>query len=230
MRSVVIGATIASLLIVGAVSYYFLIWLPRATPESTPPATQSPPPTTQPPPTTEPPPATQSPPSFEQKMENFLKEVEDAHNTGESRKISLVITEDEANSEIAPRLAQVELPEDIPLEVESVHIDFQPDLAVTTLKGTAYGIALTVEVKAQVSIQDGEPKVEVIDVDFGWLPLPEVVKDQITSLLTQKIEDLQTTALNEAITAYGDMDWEVTEVNIQETQVAITLIVRPKTS
>ena len=216
-RSVAMVATAVILLAVSAVGYYFFIWLPRAnsTSENIPPAAQPSPSPAQPSP-----PATQPPPSFEQKIENFMKEVEDARTAGESREVTLVITEDEANSEIAPRLAEIELPEDIPLEVESVHVDFQPDLVVTTLKGAAYGITLNIEVEAKVNVQAGKPKVEVVDIKFGWLPLPGGVKDQITGLITQKIEDLPTTALSEGTAALG-VEWEVTKVDIQENQVTV---------
>jgi len=212
------------LLLTIAVGYYFLTHPSQVelAPEVTPPTKQLAPEVT--------PPTTQPPPSFEQKIENFRKEVEDACIAGESKEVALVITKDEANSKIAPLLARVEIPEDIPLEIESIHIDFKPDTVITALKVATYGITLTIEVEAQINIRDGKPEVEIVDIDFGWIPLPKLIEDQITGLLTQKIEDLQTRTLNEGITAIGDVDWEVTEVNIQERQSTVTLVIKPKTT
>jgi hypothetical protein len=233
MRPIAIGAIVALLLVAGAAGYYFLTLLSPAdvTPESTPPTTQPSPVTAQPSqPPAQPPPSDEPPASFEEKIQGFIEELQEASTAGESTEITLVITEDEANSNIAPLLAQVEIPEDIPLEVESIHIDFQPGIVATELRGTTYGITLTIQVEARVHIEDGKPRVEVVDINLGWLPLPQLVKDQITGLITQKIEELQTEALNQAIAAIGDVDWEVTRVDIQETQVTVSLLIKPKTS
>lgn len=176
------------------------------------------------------PPSRQLPSSFEQKMENLREDIADVCATGESREVTLVFTETEANNQAAKRLAQTEIPEDIPLEVSSVHIDFQTDNnLLTEAKTVAYGfIKFTIKVKAHVGIEEGRPRVEVTKVSFGFVPLPKPLKDRITGLITQQIDDLLSQITGAELGCNGKVEIEFVDIAIQESAATVTVIIKPR--
>lgn len=162
-------------------------------------------------------------------MDSPQQAIADVCQSGESQKVTLVFTEAEANEQAAILLAQTEIPEDIPLEIESVHIDFQADNNVETeVKSVIYGIKATIKVKAQVSIKEGRPEVEITEVNLGFMPLPKPLKDKIIELVSQKIDALLNQLTETEIGCEGKVDLEFTNIDIQENQVTISIIVKPK--
>ena len=182
------------------------------------------------PPSESTPPSGQPPSSFEQKMENLREAIADVCATGESREVTVVFTEAEANDQAAKRLAQAEIPEDIPLEVSSVHIDFQTDNnLLTEAKTVAYGfIKFTIKVKAQVGIEAGKPRVEVTKVSFGFVPLPKLLKDRITGLITQQIDGLLSQIAGAQLGCNGKAALEFADIDTQESTATITVIIKPE--
>ena len=171
---------------------------------------------------------TEPAPSFEEKIEDFRQAIADVSATGESKEIILVFTEAEVNDQAAKMLTQVEMPEDIPLEVKSVHIDLQTNNNLVTEADTVtYGVGVTIKVKTQVSIQEGKPDVEIIDISFGLIPLPGTVKDKIVELITQRVDDLLIQLTEAEIGGNGKVGLEFTDINIQEEKVTITVIIKP---
>jgi hypothetical protein len=68
-------------------------------------------------------------------------------------------------------LQQFEMPEDIPLELDDVRVDFKSgNNVVTEAKTSASGLKITLKVTSHVSIEEGKPVVEVTDIN---LPLPQ---------------------------------------------------------
>jgi len=234
---IIVSTIIIVLLILAGVSYSLLyntpptepltqVTLPIKPPEPSPQAT---PPIKPPEPPRESKPPPEPPLSFEQKIANLKKAVADVCATGESREVTLVFTETEANNQAAKLLAQTEIPEDIPLEIESVHIDFQPDNNVLTEARSAIykKFKVTLKVKAQVGIKEGKPKVEVTSINFGFVPLPKPLKDKISDFITQKIGALQSLAETE-LGSSGKINLEFRVIRIQESTVTITLIIKTK--
>ncbi|GAG18095.1 unnamed protein product, partial [marine sediment metagenome] len=172
---IIISTVAIVVLILAGVSYSLL-----SKPSPTEPPPQVAPSIEQPAPSRESePPSVQPPLSFEQKMESLQKDIADVCATNESKEVTLVFSETEANNQAAKLLAQTEIPEDIPLEIESVYIDFQSDNNVLTeARSVIYNrFKVTIKVKAQVGIEDGKPEVKVTSISFGFVPLPKPLKD-----------------------------------------------------
>jgi len=212
------------LLILAGVSYPVLS--NPSSPEPPPQVATSPKPST-PPPKSKPP--TENPLSFEQKIEKLKKAIADVCATGESKEVTLVFTETEANNQAAKLVAQVKIPEDIPLEIESVHIDFQPDNNVLTeARSAIYNkLKVTIKVKAIVGIEESKPEVEVTSISFGFVPLPKPLKDKISDFITQKIDAAQSLAEAE-LGGGGKIDLEFRNIKIQESKVTITVLIKPR--
>jgi len=165
-------------------------------------------------------------PGFEEKVTDFMQVVANVSASGESQEVTLVFTEAEVNEQAAKLLTQVEIPEDIPLEVNSVSIDLQPDNnLLTEAETTILGLGVTLKAGSQVSIRDGKPEVTITDVSFGFIPLPGVVKDKIVAFITQKTDDLLV-QLTEATIGADGIDLEFKEVNTQEDKVTITVLIK----
>lgn len=222
---VITSFVIAVLLILAGVSYSLV-----RNPALTEPPQQDMPPMEQPaPPKESKPPSEQPALSFEQQVEDLKKAIAEVCATGESKEVTLVVTETEANNLAAQMLTQAEIPEDIPLEIKSVHIDFESDNSVITeIKSATYGVTVTVKLRAQVSVERGKPEVKVTDVSFGFVPLPQSIKDRIVVYITQKIDDLLSQTTETAIGCNGTVGLEFKDINVQQTQMTVTVIIRPR--
>lgn len=170
------------------------------------------------------------PPSLDELIAGLQQDVAAAGATGQPIEATLTITEAEANSVVAPRLLKMELPADLPLEPENLHFDFQPGTVLTKVTGTAYGIPVTAEIAAQVNIVEGRPKIAVTDVELGWLPLPQSVKDELAGLITARVAEIQNEVIDqEMATIVGEADWSITSLTIQEEKATVTLLIVPET-
>ena len=176
------------------------------------------------------PPPVQPPPSFEQKIENLKTAIADVCATGEIKEVTMVFSETEANNQAAKLLAQTKIPEDIPLEIESVRIDFQSDNNVLTeARSVIYdSLKVTIKVKAKVGIKEGKPEVEVTSISFGFIPLPKPLKDRIVDLGMQKLDALQAQLTETGLDCNGKVDLQFTDINIEQDKVTITLIIKPR--
>lgn len=219
-RSIII--TIAILFILAG-TVYIILGNPFSKESPSPEAVPTEPPST--PITT---PAKPPVPSLEEKIAGFRQSVVDVAATGESKELTLVFTEAEVNDHAAKILTQVEMPEDIPLEVKSVHIDLQPNNnLLTEAETTILGLGVTLKAGTQVSIKEGKPDVAITEVSFGFIPIPGPIKDRITAFITQKTDDLLVQLTETATGDNGKVDLEFKEVNIQEEKVTITVLIKP---
>ena len=155
------------------------------------------------------PPVQESAPNFEDKLARFRQAITDVATTGESQQITLVFTEAEVNEQAAKVLAQTEIPEDIPLEVNSIHIDLQPGNNLSTeAKTRILGLGVTLKAKTHVSLEEGKPEITVSDVSFGFVPLPAAVKDKIVAFIVQKTDDVLGQLTGVALSDKGEVDLE----------------------
>ena len=174
-------------------------------------------------PTSEPP-----SPSLEQHVEDFITAIADVCASGESKEATLVVTETEANNQAAQMLAQAEIPEDISLEITSVHIDFEADNNVVAEIGSVlYGFKVTIKSRAHVGVEGGKPQVEVTDVSFGFIPLPQEIKDRAVVYITQEIDNLLRQLTERTIDCNGTtIGLELKEINVQPDKMTITVLIR----
>ena len=226
----IIGSAIGLLVLASA--GYSLFTGDSTPPEPPPPST---PPISEPAPVIEtaqlpkPSPPKPPPPTFEQKMDSLKLAIADVCHGSESQKVTLTFTEAETNEQAAKRLTQIEMPEDIPLEIESVRIDFQTDNNVETeVKSVIYRLKATIKAKAHVTIKEGKPNVELTKVNFGFLPLPKLVKNKIIELVPKKIDALLNYLTETETGCQEKVDLEFTRINIEENEVTISVIARPK--
>jgi uncharacterized protein YpmS len=230
---VIISITVAALLIIAGAGYFIFGNLsPPEPPTPSPAAAEPPPPPSESAPPEPPAPVKESEPpapSFEEKIEDFIKAMADVSASGESKEVTLVLTEAEVNQQAAMVLAQAEIPEDIPLEIKSVHLDLQADNnLVNEVETVTYGFEVTIKVKTKVGVKEGKPDVEITDVSFGFIPLPAAVKDKIVDFLKQKIDDSLVQLTETGIGGNGKVDLEFKDINVQEEDITITVIIKPK--
>ena len=195
---------------------------PTAPPKESVPSPPAPPKESAPPP--EP-----SPPDYEEKVTDFRQTVADVLASGESQEVTLVFTEAEINDQAAIMLARTEIPEDIPLEIKSIHIDLQPDNnLLIEAKTTILGFGVTLKATGQVSIREGKPKVDITKVSFGAIPIPGAIKDAVVKFITQRTDELMV-QLTQATAGGEGIDLEFKEITTQEDKVTITVLVKKAT-
>jgi len=164
------------------------------------------------------------PPGFEEKVTTFWQAMAEVSTTGESQEVTLVFTEAEVNEQAAKLLTQVEIPEDIPMEVKSIHIDLKPDNNLLTEAETAIlGFGVTLKASSQVGISEGKPDVTITDVSFGAIPIPGTVKEKIVAFITHKIDEVLVQLTESA--ADGGIDAEFKDINVAEEKVTITVLI-----
>lgn len=176
-------------------------------------------------PTSEPP-----SPRLEQQAEDFMTAIANVCASGESKEATLVITETEANNLAAQMLAQVEIPEDISLEIKSVHLEFEADNNVAAEIGSVlYGFKVTIKSRAHISVEENKPKVEITDISFGLIPLPQAIKDRAVVYITQEIDNLLRQLTERTIDCNGTtVGLDLEEINVQPGKMTVTVLIRPE--
>lgn len=227
MKIFLVAVIVAGMLLLAGAAgagYYFFrnLSLPEPPP---PPAAPAQPPA--PPPASTPSPE-QAAPTIEEKVKSLAEAIAEVSATGESREVTLVFTEAEVNEQASLLLTQVETPEDIPLEIKSVHVDLQTgNNLLVEAETTAYGFDVTIKVKTQVAVSEGKPAVTIIDVTLGNPLLNALMKDRIIALLTEQIDDLLV-QLTESGISGQNVYLEFKGISIQEEEMTVTAIIKPK--
>ena len=175
---------------------------------------------------------TQPSQSLEQNISSLEDAITKAAASGENQEVTLVLLETEANSQATQMLAQAEMPEDILLEINGIHVDFQPGNKVITRIGATIQVGISIpvdiEVTSQVGIEDGMPSVTITDISFfGSGLLPQSLKDQITGFITGEIDNLLT-PVTEVELGDGKVVLEYTDIDIQEETATVTVIAKPE--
>ena len=180
-----------------------------------------------------PPQATPSAQSLEENIQSVTEAITEAATSGESREVTLVISEIEANAQAAIMLAKAEIPEEIPMVINGVQVDFQRGNIVVTVVDTTlqvvFNIPIDIKITSQVGIAYGQPTVTITDISFfGSALLPRSVKDQITGLIMENLDSLLA-QITEIDLGEGDkVEIEYKDIDIQEEEATITAIVKPK--
>ena len=222
---VVISVIGVVLVILAGVAYLFLpAPSPTGPPEQvTPPVEQSVPPG-------ESKPASEQPAlSLEEQMEDFKTAMADVCAAGERKEVTLVITEAEANNLTAQMLTRAEMPEDLPLEIRGVHLDFETDNNLAAeIGGVVYGFGVTIKSRVQVGVEGGKPRVKVTEINFGFIPLPQAIKDRIVVYITQEIDNSLSQLTETTIDCDGTISVEFQDINVQPTKMTVTVVIRPR--
>jgi len=176
-------------------------------------------------------PPTEAPPeTLEENIESLMEAIAAVCADGEAREVTLVLSEKEANAQASELIVQTEVPEDIPLEIKDIYIDFQPGNSVLTeIDAVALGsLQATVKVKSQVDIIEGKPAVAVTEINFGFIPLSGALKDRIAGLVREKIEDLLNQLTETGLVCDREIGLVYQDIDIQEEEAAITVLIQLK--
>jgi hypothetical protein len=153
----------------------------------------------------------------------------DVYATGEPKEIDIIITETEANQRAAELVPALEIPPDIPLEIKSIHLDLQPEnIVLVEAPSTLFGrVSATARITTQVSIEAGEPRVEITKISFGLIPVPQSLKDEIDSLITEKIGDFTAYLITPEVSGGGEVSVEFRDISIRQDDLTVSLVIRP---
>jgi hypothetical protein len=222
---IIIGSIIALFLITAGIFYAASRSAPIT--EAPPPAT---PPSAQPAPPEEPAPADEAP--VQTGIDGFTDAAAEVYATGEPKELDIFITETEANQRAAGLVATLEIPPDIPLEIKSIHLDLQPDnIVLVEAPSTLFGrLSATVRVTTRVSIEAGEPKVEITKISFGLIPVPQSLKDEIDSLITEKLGDFTAYLVASEVGGSGEVSVEFQDISIRQDDLTVSVVVRPSST
>lgn len=220
MKIVIIPLVIVALLILAAGGYFVLRAVDFDEPPSPPPAPTTP---TQPPAEVEPaPPPPASTPG--DSLTDFQQAVAEVAETGESQEVVLTFTEAEVNARADEVMTGMEVPEDIPLELNSVSIDLKPGNRLLALADTTIlGFDATLEVDAVISIRDGQPDVSINEISFGTIPVPGSVKEEIAELIRQQIDRVLLDLAGSAAGSGVELDFQ--DITTDEDKLTVTVLI-----
>ena len=143
--------------------------------------------------------------SFDQKIDAWEAEIEDAVADEEERTITLTVTEQEINNKILDTLAEGELP----IKEALVNLGEGYLLAYVVIDNP--GVDAETGTLARIEIEDGELKITVEDFDLGKLPLSQAVHDGV-----EKLVNIMTKL------KLTDLPVKTTDVQINNHQLIIT--------
>jgi len=116
--------------------------------------------------------------SFDQKLDTLENQIAAAVASGESKQVSLVITESEINSKLVQMLAEGELS-----SFKRVLINFGDGYFLTYAVVNTPGIDAKTGSMGRVEIIESKPKVVIDEFNLGKLPLPKSVDRRVEQLM-----------------------------------------------
>ncbi|UCH51999.1 MAG: hypothetical protein JSV54_04480 [Chloroflexota bacterium] len=143
--------------------------------------------------------------SFDQKINSAKDEIDAAVNAGQTKEITLTITDKEVNSKLIEIRAAGELP------ARDASINFGNDQFLAYAVVDTPGINAKTAMIGQVEIVNGYPKIVIEDFNLGKLPLPESADRRVEQLLNVLVR-LQ----------LGDMPLEITDIQINNHELTVT--------
>jgi hypothetical protein len=142
--------------------------------------------------------------SFDQKLDALESQIKAAVDAGESKQVSLVITESEINSKLVQMLAEGELS---PLKRVSINLGDGYFLAYAVVDTP--GIDAKTGAMGRLEIIEGKPKVVIDEFNLGKLPLPKSIDGRAEQLLNI-IVSLQLPEMSPDITSVEIKNHELT--------------------
>ncbi len=225
---VVITMLVIAVLLIGGVVAVFLVFnvfdreaAPAPAPVPAPVPAAVPAPASAPAPAPAPAP---SGPSIEDKIKSLEQTIEQVRTTGQPQEVTIVLTEAEVNAQASQALTQGSQSAD--LKVLSVRIDLQPNNALSAeLQAQALGFTIPIRVNMNIGVKDDKPAVSITGINFGMLPVPQTMKDQIAAAIAQSIDSLMVEMTQGGVGA--GVAFEVRSITIRETDMTIVALVKP---
>ncbi|GEM_PF-3464664 len=221
MKVIIIIVAIIALAGAGVGGYLIANKLNAPSPPQPAPTTPVPAPSPAPAPAPSPAPTAQN---FEQKIESLQNVISRVQTSGKSEEVTLTFTEAEVNEQAGLMLAQ--MPPDSQFKVTSVKIDLKPNNVIAAeLGAVAAGISLPVKVNVQVSVISGKPELKITGINFGFIPLPQSVKDQVSATLAKSLDDMLMQMMQTG--AGGGIALEFKTITIRENDMTMTVLINP---
>ena len=162
--------------------------------------------------------------NFEQKIESLQDVISRVQTSGKSEEVTLTFTEAEVNEQAGMMLTQ--MPPDSQFKVTSVKIDLKPNNVMSAeLGAVAAGISLPIKVNVQVSVISGKPDLKITSINFGFIPLPQSVKDQVSAALAKSLDDMLMQMTQTGVG--GGIAFEFKTITIQENDMTMTVLIKP---
>jgi hypothetical protein len=144
--------------------------------------------------------------SFDQKLDTLESQITAAVSAGESKQVSLVITESEINSKLVQMLAEGELS-----QLKRVLINLGDGYFLIYAVVDTPGIDAKTGSMGRVEIIEGKPKVVIDEFNLGKLPLPQSIKERAEQLMNIVVS-LQ----------LPEMSLDITSVEIKNHELTVT--------
>ena len=109
---------------------------------------------------------------FDSKLQNFVTEAKTS-NDNQLRTVTLT------QEEVASKVAEIAENGKSPLPVKDIEVNLRNEKIIVAGNLETSGINVKVAIVAKVETKEGKPQVMVEAVDFGQLPVPQAVKDQV---------------------------------------------------
>jgi hypothetical protein len=143
--------------------------------------------------------------SFDDKIESAYMEIKSAVEARENRQVSLVITENEANSKLVQMLAEGQLP------LKRALLNFGDGYFLAYAVLDAPVIDAKTGAIGRIEIIDGKPKVTLDEFNVGKLSLPESAKIRAQQVVNMLLS-LQ----------LADIPLDITSVEFNDRQITVT--------
>lgn len=163
-------------------------------------------------------------PSIEDKLKSLEQTIEQVRNTGKPQEVTIVLTEAEVNAAATQSLTQSS--QSTEFKVLSVSIDLKPGNALSAeLQAQALGFTIPIKVSMNIGVKDGKPSVTVTSVNFGLLPVPQSLKDQITVAIAQNMDKMMVEMTQGGVGA--GVAYEFRSIAIREADMTIVALIKP---
>jgi hypothetical protein len=122
-------------------------------------------------------PAAPPPPSLPQQLQSVQQAIQQTQQTGQAQDVTLTITEQMANDEVAKAIKSIPPGGDFTIREATIY--FRKGVMEMHLSATIAGLSIYPKVKSGVTIQNGMPVSQNLSVELGMIGLPSAINDMI---------------------------------------------------
>ena len=123
--------------------------------------------------------------SFDTKVDTLNAAVTAAKKTGKAQPVTVTFTEAELTSKANAAGSALN---DTGLAATNTQVHLAGGNFVATASVTFQGISLNLGVVAAPTVVNGQPRIVIKEIQTGALPIPDVIKEQLTARLGQAID------------------------------------------
>jgi len=127
-------------------------------------------------------------PSLQQQVQDVQKAIQKAQETGQPQDITLIVTEQMANDEIAKALKSQPATGDLALKEATIY--FRKGVMEMHINAIIMGVSIYPKVRAGVIVQDGKPVAQNLTVELGMVGLPGTISDMIKKTVEDQFDAL----------------------------------------